>query len=116
MLELEQEAVELLVKMMEERGQTAEEVIASFEKKEKDEIKRKQMEMRAKRKNALESERARKARTRALIQVGGAVSSVLGRSIISGDAERLISFLSQARSSDGMSINEFFSLSANQSI
>ncbi len=55
--------------------------------------KQKQLKEQEKKLKAKKSADERKKRTRHLIEIGGAVYSVLGREFVEGDVERLIAFL-----------------------
>ena len=55
--------------------------------------KQKQLKEQEKKLKAKKSADERKKRTRHLIEIGGAVYSVLGREFVEGDVERIIAFL-----------------------
>ena len=69
------------------KSKTYEERIAELQEKQK------QLKAQEKKLKAQKSADERKKRTRHLIEIGGAVYSVLGREFVEGDVDRLISFL-----------------------
>ena len=99
---------DLVVKIFLESGKSAEEFIADYEKWCRQKKKKEQLEARAKRQAALQSERERKQRTRHLIQLGGTVLSVLNRPYVNGDLERLDNFLKNP------TIKDFFLSAMNE--
>ena len=60
-------------------------------------LREKQAQLKAQEKKiiAQENAKARKARTKRLIEIGGAAESVLGRSFQDGDLQKFINFLKQ---------------------
>ncbi len=79
---------------MEKKKKTPEERIQELDEQiQRTREKEKQFEARKKQLEKQEKERDRKERTRRLIQIGGAVESVLGRGFVEGDVERLMDFL-----------------------
>ena len=71
------------------QGKSIDEKIAELEERKK------QLEARKRARVARQKTEARKRRTRHLIEMGGAIYSVLHREYQDGDVERLISFLRQ---------------------
>lgn len=63
--------------------------------------KQKQLKEQEKRLKAKQSEAERKKRTKSLIEIGGAVESVLGRPIESEDLPKLVAFLHQQEQRGG---------------
>lgn len=63
--------------------------------------KQKQLKEQEKRLKAKQSEAERKKRTKRLIEIGGAVESVLGRPIESEDLPKLVAFLQQQEQRGG---------------
>lgn len=68
-------------------NRTFEERLAELEKRES-ELKKQKKDLKAR-----HAKEERKKRTHNLIEIGGAVYSVLGREFVEGDVDRLISFL-----------------------
>ena len=80
--------------MVEKKNRDYDERIAELQEKQKQlQEKQKQLKEQEKILKARKSQQERKERTKHLIEIGGAVYSVLGRSYQDGDINRLIAFL-----------------------
>lgn len=102
---------DLVVKIFLESGKSAEEFIADYEKWCRQKEKKEQLEARAKRQAALQSERERKKRNHLLFVLGGTIMKFLGKDfdkIDAADAALILeNFLSEART-NGRNIQEYF--------
>ncbi len=88
---------------LEERIQSQDELL------QKTLLKAKQYEARKKQLESQKKESDRRERTHRLIEIGGAVESILGRSFVEGDVERLMNFL-QRQENNG----HYFSRAMNE--
>lgn len=111
-----EKAVQKILERAAEENRPVEEILDSLEKYEKKKIKEEQMQAREKRKQVRAENDLKKIertkRTHQLIKMGAALSYALGQGRILSDDEiqRLFAFYSQARTSDGKTIRDFFSV------